>query len=59
MLKRLNRTRLYIRNNKTKILGYALLTSTAVTIVQHREIKAHDSFLRKHGLFDEYYKDDQ
>jgi len=48
-------TYLYVRRNRVKILGTALVLTSLSTALFADGIKEHNKFLKDRGLYDEYY----
>jgi len=44
-----------LEKNKTKIMGTALVITTATAAIMIRNKKLFDAFLKEKGLYDEYY----
>jgi hypothetical protein len=44
-----------IADNKTKIMGTALVITTGAAVIMKLALKQHDDFLKEKGLYDEYY----
>lgn len=46
----------FVVRNQTKILVTVAAVSTAVAVVQQLGVNQHNDFLRKKGLYEEFYQ---
>lgn len=44
-----------IADNKTKIMGTALVITTGAAVIMRIGLKQHNDFLKEKGLYDEFY----